>query len=413
MLPEAVRPAALPPAPAPALPRAAVVATAEEPPPPSPVATPAVAAAVDEAPVTPAPLPREPPAPAAPGPAEAAPLAAAAARPPLPRPFTNVGNSCFVNASVQAAFGLRTWRAVLARMEARRARPANAARAPAPLWTEGGQVAELDEPGRLLYPRARPEDLLAATYHVAQVPPSHAPMLPASLLRRFYHGVQEDAGEFMLGSFLNLDEEVNPVLLPTLRGRLRTVLRCADCGTEREGAEGDSFGCLTLPLRTAAGQEIRSVEAALAEYRRAEPMPLDYLWHCPNPACHAAGVTKRMDFQTLPDVLWFQLQRWRMEAPGRPVRNLFHEVNLNEVVRLRAAGAPQTVRRYRLAGVVCHVGAVPQARHYVAKARHERVWYRYDDVRREEVRPGQPLAGAVEKAYLLAYEFDGEEAFGG
>ena len=61
-------------------------------------------------------------------------------------------------------------------------------------------------------------------------------------------------------------------------------------------------------------------------------------------------------------------------------------------------------------GVVCHLGAVPQAGHYVAKARHDGVWYRYDDVRREELRRGQPLAGPVEKAYLLAYEFDGEEA---
>ena len=41
------------------------------------------------------------------------------------------------------------------------------------------------------------------------------------------------------------------------------------------------------------------------------------------------------------------------------------------------------------------------------------VWYRYDDVRREEMRPGQPLAGAVEKAYLLAFEMDGEEAYVG
>ena len=162
-----------------------------------------------------------------------------------------------------------------------------------------------------------------------------------------------------------------------------------------------------------AGEEIRSVEAALAEYRRAEPMPLDYLWHCPSPACHAAGATKRMDFQTLPDVLWFLLQRWRMEAPGRPMRNLFHGVRLDDVLRLRNAEAPQIVRRYRLAGVVCHLGAVPQAGHYVAKARHDGVWYRYDDVRREELRRGEPLAGPVEKAYLLAYEFDGEKAFGG
>ena len=95
------------------------------------------------------------------------------------------------------------------------------------------------------------------------------------------------------------------------------------------------------------------------------------------------------------------------------MRNLFHEVRLDDVVRLRTAEAPQTVRRYRLAGVVCHLGAVPQAGHYVAKARHDGVWYRCDDVHREELRRGQPLAGPVEKAYLLAYEFDGEEAFVG
>ena len=166
-----------------------------------------------------------------------------------------------------------------------------------------------------------------------------------------------------------------------------------------------------LPLCTAAGQEIRSVEVALAEYLRLEPMPLDYLWHCPNPACDAAGATKRMDIQTLPDVLWFLLQRWRTEAPGCLMRNLFHEVRLDDVLRLRTAEAPQIVRRYRLAGVVCHLGAVPQAGHYVAKARHEGVWYRYDDVRRAELRLGEPLAGSVGKAYMLAYEF--EEAYGG
>ena len=59
------------------------------------------------------------------------------------------------------------------------------------------------------------------------------------------------------------------------------------------------------------------------------------------------------------------------------------------------------------------MGAVPQAGHYVAKARHEGVWFRYDDVRRELLRPGESRAGADEKAYLLAYEFEGEEAFAG
>ena len=71
-------------------------------------------------------------------------------------------------------------------------------------------------------------------------------MLPSALLRRFYHGVQEDACEFMLGSFLSLDGELNPLLLPTRRGQLRTILRCADCGAERASAEGDPFGCLVL-----------------------------------------------------------------------------------------------------------------------------------------------------------------------
>ena len=117
-----------------------------------------------------------------------------------------------------------------------------------------------------------------------------------------------------------------------------------------------------------------------------------------------------MDLQTLPHVLWFLLQRWRIEAPGRPMRNLFHDVRLDDLLGLRTAGAPQTVRRYRLAGVLCHLGAVPQAGRYVAKARHEGVWYRYDDVRRELLRPEEPLASSVEKAYLLAYEFDGAEA---
>ena len=189
--------------PAPALP----VATLEVEPPPTAVAAAAAAATA---------------------PAAAA-AAAAAARPNLPRPFRNVGNSCFVNASVQAAFGLQTWRELLTRMAARRARPMNAPRVPEPLWTEEGQLAELREPHRLLFPAARPEDLLAATYHVARVPPNQASMLPSALLRRCYHGVQEDACEFMLGSFLSLDEELNPLLLPTLRGQLRTILRCADC----------------------------------------------------------------------------------------------------------------------------------------------------------------------------------------
>jgi hypothetical protein len=115
---------------------------------------------------------------------------------------------------------------------------------PEPLWTEEGQLAELREPRRLLFPAARPEDLLAATYHVAQVPPNQASMLPSALLRRFYHGVQEDACEFMLGSFLSLDEELNPVLLPTLRGQLRTILQCADCETERAECRG---GPLRMP----------------------------------------------------------------------------------------------------------------------------------------------------------------------
>ena len=89
--------------------------------------------------------------------------------------------------------------------------------------------------------------------------------------------------------------------------------------------------------------------------------------------------------------------------------NLFHAVRLDDVLRLRTTEAPQIVRRYRLAGVVCHLGAVPQAGHYVAKRRHDGTRCRYDDADREPLRPGEPLADSREKAYLLADEFDGEE----
>ena len=97
---------------------------AEEPSPRVPLAAPGPA----ELEAAPAPalavvtLEVEPPPAVAAAAAAAAPAAAAAARANLPRPFRNVGNSCFVNASVQAAFGLQTWRELLARMAARRAR---------------------------------------------------------------------------------------------------------------------------------------------------------------------------------------------------------------------------------------------------------------------------------------------------
>ena len=53
------------------------------------------------------------------------------------------------------------------------------------------------------------------------------------------------------------------------------------------------------------------------------------------------------------------------------------------------------------------------ASHHVAKARRDGVWYRYDDADREPLLPWKLLADSGEKAYLLAYEFDGEKAFAG
>ena len=296
----------------------------------------------------------------------------------------NMGASCFLNATLQAVMSAAPIR-----------------RAAENVLKQNPEIMEvarnIDDMEHLTL-----DEWLAATY--GEMATEDGPVAPTLFLKRYYHGQQEDAQEFLSRSLA--DWELAPATADLLRGLDRPKIRCSHCGFTIEARGAEDFRMLPLPLCRASGERLSSVTEALQEYFADEMLDDDFQWRCRDASCRRHlrdrdAPLKRNQIEIAPAVLVVQLCRWGAWRQGQ-AEALNHQVHADRDIELQG-------HRYTLRAAVCHAGASANTGHYIAFVCYTSGWYLCDDAR---VR----LASASEqetltrdryrddKAYMLVYE---------
>ncbi|TFJ82051.1 hypothetical protein NSK_006717 [Nannochloropsis salina CCMP1776] len=173
-------------------------------------------------------------------------------------------------------------------------------------------------------------------------------------------------------------------------GYLRSQVRCTQCG--HCSNTYDNFLDLSLEIHGKVGR----LEEALARFTAVETLDRANRWKCP--ACsQLVCAQKRLSFHTAPNVCTVQLKRFMF---GSRSSKLSKNVAYPESLRLSLSG-PEGSARYRLAGVLVHAGASVNMGHYYSLVKAANgCWYEMDDAQVRQV--GLPTV-LRQHAYLLFY----------
>jgi len=202
------------------------------------------------------------------------------------------------------------------------------------------------------------------------------------------------------------------VLVDLCQGQLRSQVRCCECG--KTSVTFDPFLFLSLPLPAGLKQGGKEpIEAAIRAFCSEEKLDGDNRWGCPR-CCRRVNAHKRLTLWKLPLLLLVHLKRFRFEASasgGVPraskiegeVSVPLQRLDLNSVM---AETSPQRVPlKYDLFAAIDHVGKTASSGHYTATCRRADGWWRFDDSRTLFVGE-QDSGGKVvgEGNYLLLFQ---------
>ena len=317
-----------------------------------------------------------------------------------PRPFYNLGLSCFINASLTALFGPQAFRDTLSRIF-----HTDEERLRTHLWPVAVSLSgtHQESPAE---PAITHEERLAITLAASlRAPTDLDPILrgrsivPYLFTKHFYNGVQEDANEFLQTSMNDISA---PRLHAQCQGMDRPILRCRDCQRER-ASEPEWFNWLNLSLEHDRRLH-RTVQDALNAHLEPELLQdRDFQFRCTNPECQSTRLPyKTSHFNVLPQVLCIQLKRWRSH---RVQDALLHDVQCDEELLCQNA---VYVRR----SIVCHQGSTPKSGHYTCRLHYPSRngdWWYYNNSERRAASPAElltttPVRGSIERTYLAFYE---------
>lgn len=171
------------------------------------------------------------------------------------------------------------------------------------------------------------------------------------------------------------------VIVDLFQGQLRSQLRCPECGLR--SLVFDPFLNLTLPLPT----DRSSVRLAdvITMLCREEALDRDNKWDCPGCGKRVSAL-KKLDLWKLPPLFVLHLKRIEPVFSGTVfrARKLECLVELpQERLDLMPLVAPCAIQKepllYDLVGVVDHHGAEANTGHYTASCRRPSGWWRFDD----------------------------------
>jgi len=198
------------------------------------------------------------------------------------------------------------------------------------------------------------------------------------------------------------------VIVDLFQGQLRSQLRCPECGAV--SVTFDPFLHLSLPLP--AGRGPVQLADAMSLFCREEALDGDNAWQCEK-CRQRVPALKKLDLWKLPPLLMIHLKRfeWVEERcggiPYYHVRKLNCMVDLPleglDMSSLVAERSPQKAQlMYDLCAVVNHIGDNAEEGHYIATCRRPDGWYVFDDAYAYPL----PSAEAVvcDHNYMLLFE---------
>lgn len=313
-----------------------------------------------------------------------------------PKPFCNLGQSCWINATVMAFFGSTVLRNELRRILDRDAELCAVIR---PVATSPAGF-EKECPFHILAPQITDDHRLAVTYELAmdqRYTPSS--LVPYLFTHRYYaaNPEQKDTHEFYLDVMA-----AAPILRSMSTVVLQPSLSCTTCNATRRTLESEPFTCLQLPVQREDHTLITTVQAAVNHYFEPEKLDDEFVWTCE--VCRSQSPpSKAYTVSVFPSTLVIQLLRWQQgEGAGQ---SLNHAVQPDHELTVQN-------EQYVLRSIICHIGTGAASGHYTARIYHPTpsgtFWYYNDRVRRiatgDDLSTAIPILGTNEKSYIVFYD---------
>lgn len=177
------------------------------------------------------------------------------------------------------------------------------------------------------------------------------------------------------------------VLVDLCQGQLRSQVRCCECGCASVTFDPFLFLSLPVPKGLRRGGK-KQIEAAIKAFCKEERLDGNDAWGCPRCKKRVSAL-KRMSLWKLPLLLFVHLKRFGFEASSDwysmptawkiegEISLPLSKLNLQEFV---AETSPQRAElHYDLFAAVDHVGTSPSVGHYTASCRRDDGWWKFDD----------------------------------
>ena len=260
---------------------------------------------------------------------------------PQARGLRNLGNTCFLNATLQA------------------------------LRSVPGVAQTL---GDSRWPLAERGADVAAAFRAALNPRETAPRNLVKRLRRinrgFRLGRQEDAHELLRALLdasstgfakLHREDKRGPVEA-LFEGRSTSTLTCPECGYASKTTE---------PFLDLSLEPLESVNQALKAWSAPETLSSSDAWRCGG-CDKRVRATKALGVQDYPEALVVHLKRFRAAQLQRRRRRQPQKIERR--VAFDTRWSPTDSASYDLTGVVIHHGSTARGGHYTAYARSQNKW---------------------------------------
>ena len=262
----------------------------------------------------------------------------------------------------------------------------------------------------------------------------HVQSKVAGFTNKFAQFEQEDAHEFMMACFDQLSFENLSTRVPdenqlvvvdvdtgkelsllkrdpiqnTLQFKINHVLSCSIC--PRLSYHSEVFRDLSLPLPQDCNN--LSIEKLLDAYFEADSVE----YSCEGDSCTSkeALIGHGLDSKSIPSTLFLHLARFEMVGEGSafkridPIHIPLHLDLSRYFMSANSSEARHVPSRYRLGGIVSHLGNTMRSGHYVFAKRNlsTGLWTEYNDsVVKRDLAQGLERRVASQ-AYILSYELD-------
>jgi ubiquitin carboxyl-terminal hydrolase 8 len=199
------------------------------------------------------------------------------------------------------------------------------------------------------------------------------------------------------------------IIVDHCQGMHRSHLTCPQCS--RESIKFDVYSSISLPLPTQKNMGTIMLEDCIEKFMEAEQLDERDAYYCPNCRRHVCAL-KLIALWTIPDILILHLKRFTFDTcmlSGGMLRSKidnkveFPINNLDLTKIMLGPIDPAAPPIYNLFGVSEHIGATANSGHYTATVRNsvDGQWYRCND---SQVGLTSGEASITGGAYLLFYQ---------